>query len=317
MGGGGGGALPQRVDLGSLRSKILVALGPDKARKYWDTFKRFTRFTLSKEELDVIARDVLGPDNIPLHNEFVRGIFQNALLGTINPPAHEIQIPDPIELGGDTKKPKRKVTSQGTIVVQGAQQQQQQKPPSASHDQVWINAQELHRMQWKICDGADLYDESWELPSLVGIRHKMRRRGVEHGLVVDHKAVECLHKTLENYMGNIILACKEVSDIRRSSHLPAVSTATPSAPHHHFSIQPSSLNLPARLSPRDHNWLFFPFLVSVAFSAVFFFPPRQAETVASKIEHFAPSRGNPRWPNVGNDMYLFLSGRLPKTARRG
>ena len=66
-------------------------------------------------------------------------------------------------------------------------------------------------------------NEQWELPSLVGIRHKMRRRGQEHGLVVQHEAVECLHKVLEKYISNIILACKEVAEVRRSGRGVSVS----------------------------------------------------------------------------------------------
>eukprot|EP00282_Hemiselmis_andersenii_P008997 CAMPEP_0114139322 /NCGR_PEP_ID=MMETSP0043_2-20121206/16792_1 /TAXON_ID=464988 /ORGANISM="Hemiselmis andersenii, Strain CCMP644" /LENGTH=208 /DNA_ID=CAMNT_0001233347 /DNA_START=83 /DNA_END=705 /DNA_ORIENTATION=+ len=115
-----GGTQMQRVDLGALRKRILVALGPEKARKYWDTLRRFTRFKLSKEELDATAREVLGADNIPLHNDFIRGVFQNALLGTVSPPASEVVLDDPLEPGGrPNKKPKKKVTPQGQVVVQG------------------------------------------------------------------------------------------------------------------------------------------------------------------------------------------------------
>ena len=64
-----------RVDLGTLRKAILVALGPEKFHKYWDTLKAFTQFQLSKDELDTNAKAVLGADNIPLHNELIKGDY--------------------------------------------------------------------------------------------------------------------------------------------------------------------------------------------------------------------------------------------------
>eukprot|EP00283_Hemiselmis_rufescens_P010728 CAMPEP_0173435816 /NCGR_PEP_ID=MMETSP1357-20121228/15604_1 /TAXON_ID=77926 /ORGANISM="Hemiselmis rufescens, Strain PCC563" /LENGTH=233 /DNA_ID=CAMNT_0014400843 /DNA_START=178 /DNA_END=875 /DNA_ORIENTATION=+ len=225
IGAHAGGSQMQRVDLGAMRKRILTALGPEKARRYWDTLKRFTRFKLSKEELDATAKEVLGADNIPLHNDFIRGVFQNALLGTLSPPATEVVLDDPLEPGGrPSKKPKKKVTPQGQVVVQGPQSkamvaqgaQRRDLPPGVSQDQIWVTSQELHRMQWRICDGADLYDESWELPSLVGVRHKMRRRCEEQGLSVHADAIECMHKTVELYIKNMVVACMEVSKLRRA-----------------------------------------------------------------------------------------------------
>ena len=36
----------------------------------------------------------------------------------------------------------------------------------------------------RICDGADMYDESLALPSLINLRHQMRQRSQEHALSV-------------------------------------------------------------------------------------------------------------------------------------
>jgi hypothetical protein len=62
-----------RVDLGALRKKLSVALGSERFRKYWEAFRAFAQFQLSKEELDKSAKNLLGEDNVPLHNELVRG----------------------------------------------------------------------------------------------------------------------------------------------------------------------------------------------------------------------------------------------------
>ena len=62
-----------RVDLGALRKKLSIALGGERFRKYWEAFRAFAHFQLSKEELDKSAKSLLGEDNVPLHNELVRG----------------------------------------------------------------------------------------------------------------------------------------------------------------------------------------------------------------------------------------------------
>jgi hypothetical protein len=62
-----------RVDVGAIRKKLMVALGPERFRNYWETFKAFAQFQLSKEELDKSAKSLLGEDNVPVHNELVRG----------------------------------------------------------------------------------------------------------------------------------------------------------------------------------------------------------------------------------------------------
>lgn len=225
-----GGMQLKRVDLLGIRRRIGSALGQDKLRKYWDILRRYTQFKLSKFELDVHAVGVLGAEHVPLHNELIRGIFQNALLGTINPSAIEA----PPTLGLDeldprpAKKPKKKVGPTGNVIVSGVPpapgskggQPKRDVAQKMSHDQIWLNAQEVQRMQWTICDGADLYDESWELPSMVGLRQKMRKRCQEQSLTVSQEAVEGLHRTVEAYITNIITAALEVAKIRRGQEKP-------------------------------------------------------------------------------------------------
>mmetsp|Transcript_559 Transcript_559/g.1260 ORF Transcript_559/g.1260 Transcript_559/m.1260 type:complete len:273 (+) Transcript_559:171-989(+) len=224
-----GGMQLKRVDLLGIRRRIGAALGQEKLRKYWEILKRYTQFLISKFELDVHAAAVLGAENVPLHNELIRGIFQNALVGTIDPSADA-----PPTLGLDeldprpAKKPKRRVGPSGNIIVAGGapgnKAAQQWKEAAATqrltHDQIWLDAHERHRTQWNICNGADLYDESWELPSVVGLRQKMRKRCQEHSLTLAQEAVEGLHKTMEEYVVNIIAACLQVAKLRRGSDEP-------------------------------------------------------------------------------------------------
>ena len=121
------------------------------------------------------------------------GIFQNALHGALNP-SEVVDVPaiEPLDLR-PPKKPKRKVTPSGTIVV--SPEPSSRSAPAASsaagstgkaavsvsgarqpsgeklgQERVWISAQELQRLQWRLVDGGDLEDEAWELPSMVGLR---------------------------------------------------------------------------------------------------------------------------------------------------
>ena len=55
-----------------------------------------------------------------------------------------------------------------------------------------MRLQEMLRTQWTICDGADLYDESLELPSLVKLRHTMRKRCRDYSLDVPQESVRAL-----------------------------------------------------------------------------------------------------------------------------
>ena len=150
----GGGV--KRVDVVELRKKIAAGLGQEKVRKYWDILMRFTQFKLSKDELDTHARQVLpscrrstilpcapatavpppsqnrdtesatgwqvlGADYLPLHNELIHGIFQNAMASTINPPAVEtpavpLDLGEPLGEGRPSKKPKKKVGPGGQVL---------------------------------------------------------------------------------------------------------------------------------------------------------------------------------------------------------
>ena len=53
---------------------------------------------------------MLGNDNVALHNQLIRGIFQNAIINTVHPPAVETPVaPDPFDppVRADKKKKKK------------------------------------------------------------------------------------------------------------------------------------------------------------------------------------------------------------------
>ena len=51
------------------------------------------------------------------------------------------------------------------------------------------HTQEMLRTQWTICDGADLYDESLELPSMIALRQSMRKRCRDFALHLPQESV--------------------------------------------------------------------------------------------------------------------------------
>jgi hypothetical protein len=207
----------RRMDLVALRKRIQNALGQEKWQRYWEVLQKFTRFRLSKEELDNDARTVLGNDNVALHNQLIRGIFQNAIINSVHPPAVETPVaPDPFDppVRPDKKKKKKAQPLPPAAGPPAAGREQSAKLAAKresqerfSHDHVWLHQQEMLRTQWTICDGADLYDESLELPSFVKLRHSMRKRCRDYSLDVPQESVEFLQKSMETY---IQLIMKEI-----------------------------------------------------------------------------------------------------------
>eukprot|EP01112_Ceratiomyxa_fruticulosa_P014814 TRINITY_DN428_c0_g1_i2.p1 TRINITY_DN428_c0_g1~~TRINITY_DN428_c0_g1_i2.p1 ORF type:complete len:332 (-),score=79.57 TRINITY_DN428_c0_g1_i2:426-1421(-) len=66
-----------RVDVKQLKDRLFAAL-KENATQYWATLKRFLLAKLSKKELETYARQVLGDENLWLHNAFLRSILFNA-----------------------------------------------------------------------------------------------------------------------------------------------------------------------------------------------------------------------------------------------
>jgi hypothetical protein len=211
----------RRMDLIALRKRIQTALGAEKWHKYWSVLQKFMRFKLSKEELDNDARAVLGNDNVVLHNQLIRGIFQNAIINTVHPPAVETPVePDPFDPPArpDKKKKKKAQPVAGAAAsggrASGAKREPQQR---FSHDITWLHQQELLRMQWTICDGADLYDESLELPSFTKLRHNMRKRCRDYSLEVPQESVEFVQKSVEVYIERVMKELQRAARMRRSA----------------------------------------------------------------------------------------------------
>ncbi|MQM01642.1 hypothetical protein Taro_034410 [Colocasia esculenta] len=75
-----------RRDLTDLRSRISRKLGPERAQRYFSCLNRLLGQKLSKSEFDKLCLVILGRENIPLHNQFIRLILRNACQAKVPPP---------------------------------------------------------------------------------------------------------------------------------------------------------------------------------------------------------------------------------------
>ncbi|XP_061344733.1 uncharacterized protein LOC133290637 [Gastrolobium bilobum] len=75
-----------RIDLGELKAQIVKRIGADKSKRYFSYLNRFLSQKLSKTEFDKLCYRVLGRENLPLHNYFIKSILKNACQAKTPPP---------------------------------------------------------------------------------------------------------------------------------------------------------------------------------------------------------------------------------------
>ncbi|KAL3512016.1 hypothetical protein ACH5RR_024733 [Cinchona calisaya] len=81
-----------RINLAELKAQIVRKLGPEGSKQYFYYLDRLLSLKLSKVEFDKISVRILGRENIPLHNQFVRSILKNACSAKVPPPSHDNDI---------------------------------------------------------------------------------------------------------------------------------------------------------------------------------------------------------------------------------
>jgi len=81
-----------------MKRAIESAMGSEKAAVYFDLLRRFLSAKLSKWELDYMFRDEIGPEYVPVHNDFLTKILYNARCHELPPSARRNarrgQVPD-------------------------------------------------------------------------------------------------------------------------------------------------------------------------------------------------------------------------------
>ncbi|KAL3631800.1 hypothetical protein CASFOL_024784 [Castilleja foliolosa] len=67
-----------RINLDELKAQIVKKLGPEGSKQYFYYLHRFLSLKLCKTEFNKLCLKILGRENIPLHNQFIRSILKNA-----------------------------------------------------------------------------------------------------------------------------------------------------------------------------------------------------------------------------------------------
>ncbi|XP_054788656.1 uncharacterized protein LOC129294368 [Prosopis cineraria] len=75
-----------RIDLGEIKAQMVKRIGGDKSKRYFYYLNKFLSQKLSKNEFDKFCYRLLGRENLPLHNHFMRSILKNACQAKTSPP---------------------------------------------------------------------------------------------------------------------------------------------------------------------------------------------------------------------------------------
>lgn len=81
----------QRVNLVELKAQVVKKLGPEGSNRYFFYLNRFLNLKLSKVEFNKLCLQIVGRENIPLHNQFIRSILKNACSAKAPPPTLDKQ----------------------------------------------------------------------------------------------------------------------------------------------------------------------------------------------------------------------------------
>ncbi|KAK7377322.1 hypothetical protein VNO80_02745 [Phaseolus coccineus] len=82
-----------RINLVELKAQILKRIGAEKSKQYFYYLNRFLSQKLSKTEFDRSCYRVLGRENLPLHNHFIKSILKNACQAKTPPRVQQLTGP--------------------------------------------------------------------------------------------------------------------------------------------------------------------------------------------------------------------------------
>ncbi|KAK1359919.1 Transcriptional coactivator Hfi1/Transcriptional adapter 1 [Heracleum sosnowskyi] len=96
-----------RIDTLELRVRIETKIGEEKAEKYFNLLDRYLSLQVSKSEFDRVCVDLIGRQNICIHNELIRAIVSNATFSKTPPPKPvkrngflSVKVPNGVEKSG-------------------------------------------------------------------------------------------------------------------------------------------------------------------------------------------------------------------------
>ncbi|KAL7191567.1 hypothetical protein ACSBR2_023612 [Camellia fascicularis] len=87
-------------------AQMVKKLGRDASKQYFYFLNRFLSLKLSKVEFNKLCVRIVGRENIPLHNQFIRSILKNACSAEVPPSTHEKEVLKSVKAVGN-KEPTR------------------------------------------------------------------------------------------------------------------------------------------------------------------------------------------------------------------
>ncbi|CAA2958490.1 uncharacterized protein LOC111409676 [Olea europaea var. sylvestris] len=87
-----------RIDTSKLKLQIERRVGRLKSEKYFNLLNSFLSLRLSKREFDKLCIELLGRDNISLHNGLIRAILKNASVAKTPPKRSKVQPPPNVKV---------------------------------------------------------------------------------------------------------------------------------------------------------------------------------------------------------------------------
>ncbi|GAB4850466.1 hypothetical protein Ancab_029772 [Ancistrocladus abbreviatus] len=87
--------LPQqhlRINLCEMKSQIVKKLGPERSRQYFYLLNRLLSLKITKFEFNRICLQIVGRENIQLHNQLMGSILKNACQAKVPPKLHTKEV---------------------------------------------------------------------------------------------------------------------------------------------------------------------------------------------------------------------------------
>ncbi|KAL3529012.1 hypothetical protein ACH5RR_008334 [Cinchona calisaya] len=94
-----------RINLAELKAQIVRKLGSEGSKQYFYYLNRLLNLKISKVEFDKLCLRILGRENIPLHNQFIRSILKNACGAKVPPPSHDSDVVKSVNAVGSKETP--------------------------------------------------------------------------------------------------------------------------------------------------------------------------------------------------------------------
>ncbi|XP_074276431.1 uncharacterized protein LOC141600145 [Silene latifolia] len=89
-----------RMDTGELKAQLFKKIGQERFKGYIHCLNRFISQKLSKTEFNKFCYQILGRENLPLHNKIIRAILKNACSAKTPPPPLQAQEVGPANKAG-------------------------------------------------------------------------------------------------------------------------------------------------------------------------------------------------------------------------